>query len=95
MDVAIYKQAIEANADAIICSNESEFITYWNPAAERMFGYSQKEILGQPISQLTAEEFRGTYTSGMKDFFRTGKSAICGNIIEALGFQKTVSVVSV
>ena len=57
-DTSIYKQAFEASIDAIICSDETGVVTLWNPAAEKIFGYSENEILGQPLSLLMPEELR-------------------------------------
>jgi diguanylate cyclase (GGDEF)-like protein/PAS domain S-box-containing protein len=87
LDIAIYQHAFEASTDAIICSDETDVITFWNPAAERMFGYSKKAILGRPISQLMPEEFRSAHKAGMSNFIRTGKSVICGSIIEVRGLR--------
>jgi PAS domain-containing protein len=39
-----YRLITDATIDAIIITPEGK-ISFWNPAAERMFGYSQKEIM--------------------------------------------------
>lgn len=49
----------EASADAIIGESLSGIITFWNPAAERMFGYSRAEMLGQPIETIVPPERAG------------------------------------
>ena len=41
---------VETSNDAIITRNLNGIITSWNPAAERIFGYRQAEIVGQSIS---------------------------------------------
>jgi PAS domain S-box-containing protein len=41
---------VENSDDAIISGTLDSIITSWNPAAERMYGYSSKEILGKPTS---------------------------------------------
>ena len=46
---------VENSEDAIIGSTLDRIITSWNPAAERMFGYSSQEIIGKSATLLTPE----------------------------------------
>ena len=49
-------------ADAIILTDNDGKISYWNPAAERMFGYTQEEAVQQELHiLLVPEEFHETY----------------------------------
>jgi PAS domain S-box-containing protein len=43
---------VESTDDAIIGKNLEGIITSWNPAAERIYGYSKQEVIGRPISLL-------------------------------------------
>ena len=42
--------------DAIIGSDLGETVIFWNPAAERLFGYSAEETVGQPITCIIPPE---------------------------------------
>jgi PAS domain S-box-containing protein len=46
----------EYSDDAIISNTLDGIITSWNPAAERMFGYSSQEIVGQSGSLLSPQD---------------------------------------
>ena len=45
--------AVEFNADAIFSGTTDGMITTWNPAAERLFGYTGEEIIGKSCSLLS------------------------------------------
>src|SRR5665647_3195 len=54
---------VENSNDAIIAKTLDGMITSWNPAAERMYGYSSEEMLGTSIDQLSPEGRTGEITS--------------------------------
>jgi PAS domain S-box-containing protein len=50
---------IESSEDAILTKDAEGTITSWNPAAERMYGWSAEEAIGQKISILIPEDRAG------------------------------------
>jgi len=58
----LYRQAIVEHAvDGIMIIDEHDSITTFNPAAERMFGYTASEIVGQPIACLIPDPLHRQY----------------------------------
>jgi PAS domain S-box-containing protein len=49
---------VESSEDAIISKNLDGIITSWNTGAERLFGYTAGEMVGQPISRLMPPDHR-------------------------------------
>lgn len=47
---------VESSDDAIVSKNLDGIITSWNSGAERVFGYSAREAIGQPITLVIPEE---------------------------------------
>ncbi|HVI78341.1 MAG TPA: PAS domain S-box protein, partial [Candidatus Acidoferrum sp.] len=49
---------VESSEDAIISKNLDAIIVSWNAGAERIFGYTESEAVGQPITILVPPELR-------------------------------------
>jgi PAS domain S-box-containing protein len=75
--------------DAVLMMDNDGKITFWNPAAELMFGYSSKEALGAELHGLLMparflDEFRGAFPH----FRETGEGPVVGNTLELSALRK-------
>jgi len=69
-----YQQLVEAIGDAIVISNAEGHVTLWNPAAERMFGYTRDEALGKTLDLIIPERLRGRHWDGYHKTMATGQT---------------------
>ncbi len=53
---ARYVSIIESSANAVISTTMDGSITSWNPASERLFGYSAEEVMGQSVQKILARD---------------------------------------
>jgi PAS domain S-box-containing protein len=81
-------EALAENAqDAIVSADSNGKITYFNKAAQRVFGYAASEVLGKPLTLLLAEKFRDQHFGGMTQV-AGGKSYTVGRIMDTMGRKK-------
>ena len=64
---------VMSSEDAIISKDLQGIVTSWNGAAERLFGYTAKEMIGQPVSRLIPPE-RHNEEPGILERIRRGES---------------------
>ncbi|MEH3118027.1 MAG: PAS domain S-box protein [Methylorubrum populi] len=65
---------VSAIGDAVVISDADGLIVTWNPAAERIFGFSQAEALGQTLDLITPERHRRRHWEGYAKTMRTGET---------------------
>ena len=53
---AVLSAIVESSDDAIVSKYLGGIVTSWNAAAERIFGYSANEMIGQPITKIIPPE---------------------------------------
>jgi diguanylate cyclase (GGDEF)-like protein/PAS domain S-box-containing protein len=66
-----FRSVVDAAYDAIITIDQQHCITLFNRAAENLFGYSAEEMLGQPITTLLPERYRGNHSQYVHQFARS------------------------
>ncbi len=54
----LFSAAVESSDDAIVMQSLDAVITGWNPAAERLYGYSAEEAIGKPTSIIVPADRR-------------------------------------
>jgi diguanylate cyclase (GGDEF)-like protein/PAS domain S-box-containing protein len=80
----ILSTIMESARDAIIMIDNKGNVTFWNPAAERLFGYSREEVMGKELHRLMIQDERlyEVYKEAFKRFQLSGKRNAVGKTIE-------------
>jgi PAS domain S-box-containing protein len=71
----ILAEIVEIAADAVICMDAFQRITFFNKGAEAIFGYTSAEIIGQRIETLIPERYRSTHAGHVAEFGRSNVNA--------------------
>lgn len=76
---------LDSAMDAIISINDRQEIILFNQAAEKLFGYSAKEMMGQPLDRLIPLRFRAVHGEYVRQF---GASGVSQRTMASLGIVK-------
>ncbi len=80
---------VSGSQDAIIMIDGRGIITFWNPSAERIFGYARDEALDRNLHELIVpERFRNDALKGLQTFKDTGQGPLIGVMLEHAGLRK-------
>ena len=75
--------------EAIILIDDDGKISYWNRAAEEIFGYSSQEVQGEDLHGLLAPaRYREVIRKGGARFKETGQGKVVGKTVEVEGIRK-------
>ena len=83
------QRVIDTSMDAVIVINEHGMVSEWNPAAEKMFGWSYAEIRKQPIHEtIIPQEFRQRHLQGVRRLIEVDKVSILSKRLESLALHR-------
>jgi len=86
----------EAAQDAILMMDPDGRISYWNPAAESIFGYSAEEAIGNNLHELLVHEpHLSAHRTAYPEFQRTGQGNAIGKTVELFARRKDGQEISV
>ena len=71
-----YRVVSETAQDAIFTIDEESRILFTNPAAERLFGFTREEMIGQRLEMIIPERFRESHRRGIERFLKTRQRRI-------------------
>ena len=89
------QQLVAAVGDGIIASDASGAIVLWNAGAERMFGYSEAEALGQSLDLITPERLRQRHWHGYHHSMATGTTRYGNDLLRVPAVHKDGRAMSI
>ena len=78
-----FRTITELASDGIVVMDKFGRVTFWNPAAERLFGYKRDEVLGKDLHLLLApKRLHKRYYEGFKRFTQTGRTNLANRLLQ-------------
>lgn len=79
---------VSASSDAIMFSDRDGIIRLWNSGAEKMFGFTAEEALGQSLDLIIPENLRGRHWDGYWRVMESGSSRYSADLLSAPALRK-------
>jgi len=91
----IARAILQSTADAVIAADHRGTIQFWNPGAERLFGYHADEAVGRSLDIIIPETLRARHWEGYQRVMATGNSRYgAGDILAVPGLRQDGSRIS-
>ena len=85
-----------SSSDAIIATDREGHVTFWNPGAERIFGFAADEAAGKSLDLIIPENLRARHWEGFHHVMKTGTSRYGdGDLLSVPGLTKSGRRISV
>ena len=93
---AVARAVLSTRSDAIVAADAEGMIRLWNPRAERIFGFTGGEAVGQSLDIIIPERLRQRHWEGYRHVVATGESRYGhGDILSVPAVRKDGAAISV
>jgi PAS domain S-box-containing protein len=80
---------LDAALDGVVGMDATGRITFWNPRAEQIFGWTRDEVMGSVMAEvIIPPQYREEHNKGLERFLRTGHSVLLGRRVELTGLHR-------
>jgi PAS domain S-box-containing protein len=96
MDEAVIAAAILSGPDAIVAADRNGLITFWNAGAERIFGFTADQAVGESLDLIVPKRLRVRHWAGWHHVMDTGHSRYGdGDLLAVPALRRDGSTISV
>ena len=89
MDTQIdYRQLLMALGDGVVVANPEGEIVFWNPGAERIFGFAASEAMGKSLDLIVPEKQRERHWGGFDKTMQTGQTRYGNELLRVPALHK-------
>ncbi|VVE27862.1 Sensor protein FixL [Pandoraea cepalis] len=88
-------QLVQVVGDAIVVADPNNIITLWNSGAQKMFGFSEAEALGQPLDIIIPERLRARHNEGYVKTMETGQTKYGSDLLKVPAAHKDGRAMSI
>ncbi len=67
--------------DAVIAGDAGSTIVFWNRGAQKVFGWTEEEAIGSPLTMLMPERFHEAHLAGMRRVLGGGEPRVIGHTV--------------
>lgn len=82
-----FERIAETSPDAIICTDVEGVLTFWNRAAEALFGFTADQVLGQGVEMILPDAMRDSHRHRMQHAASGGGTRLVGTTVELVGIR--------
>lgn len=82
------RSILDTVPDAVVVIDRQGLMTSFSPAAERMFGWKEEEVLGKNVSLLMPEPYKAQHDGYLDRYAHTGERRIIGSGRIVVGSRK-------
>ena len=84
-----FRAVVQTANEGIVTINARQQISFWNAAAEKLFGYSSDEMLGQPIDAIMPQRYLQSRSSMIEALLSGRRQLPVGHTIEVSGTHRS------
>jgi PAS domain S-box-containing protein len=89
------QQLVEVIGDAIVVADARGVITFWNPAAERIFGFTLADALGNSLDLIIPGRLRDRHWAGFRKTMATGETRYAHDVLRVPALHKDGRALSI